>query len=84
MKKTKSEVDPRKYANFQFAFRVKDKEILESLQSELEDLYSKFNKGRDPKNPKGVRAVKMNDIALKALKIGLQEVKKMGKWKFDE
>lgn len=84
MKKTKSEPDPRKYANFQFAFRVKDKEVLESLQSELEDLYSKFNKGRDPENPKGIRAVNKNDIALKALKIGLQEVKKMKSWEFDE
>lgn len=84
MKKTKKEPDPRKYANFQFAFRVKDEEVLKWLQDELEDLYEKFNKGRDSENPKGVRAVNKNDIALKALKLGLQEVKKMGKWKFDE
>lgn len=84
MKKQKGESDPRKYANFQFAFRVKDRAVLDSLQNELEGLYKKFNKDRDPKNPRGIRAVKLNDIALKALRIGLQEVKKMKSWDFEE
>lgn len=83
MKKSKNETDPSKYKNFQFAFRVKDRGTLDSIQGELNELYDKFNKGRDPDDPKGVRAVKLNDIALRALKIGLQEIKKMKKWSFD-
>jgi hypothetical protein len=84
MKKAKANSDPRKYANFQFAFRVKNKEVLNSLQEELQGLYDKFNKGRDPQDPKGVRAVKINDITLKALRIGLHEVKKMKTWDFED
>ena len=84
MKKSKAENDPRKYANFQFAFRVKDKAALTTLQDELGALYEKFNKGRDPKDPQGIRAVKINDIALKAIKLGMQEIKKMKSWDFEE
>ncbi|OQW53815.1 MAG: hypothetical protein A4S09_06250 [Proteobacteria bacterium SG_bin7] len=84
MKKSKNEHDPRKYSNYQFAFRVKDKAVLEALQSELEALYDRFNKGRDPHEPKGIRAVKINDIALKAIRIGLRELKTMKSWKWDE
>lgn len=84
MKKSKTENDPRKYVNFQFAFRVKDKAALKAIQDELGVLYDKFNRGRDPSDPKGIRAVKMNDIALKAIKIGMQEIKKMKSWDFEE
>lgn len=83
MKKSKSEHDPRKYSNNQFAFRVKDKDVLEALQGELNALYDRFNKGRNPKDPQGIRAVKINDIALKALHIGMAELKKQKSWEWE-
>ncbi len=83
-KAKKNEKDLSKYTNYQFAFRVKNEETLKTLQKELNDLYEKFNKGRDPHDPKGVRAVKINDIAFKAIHEGLKEIKKLKVWDFKE
>jgi len=83
-KPKKKDKDPSKYVNYQFAFRVKDEQTLKALQNDLNDLYEKFNKGRDPHDPKGVRAVKINDIAFKAIQEGLKEVKKLKVWNFEE
>lgn len=84
MKKTKTVPSPAKYKNHQFAFRMKDRVALEDLQNALKDLYDKFNKGRDPKDPQGTRAVKINDIALKAIYIGMAELKKQKVWDWFE
>ncbi len=76
--------DPSKYPAYsQYAFRA-SKEEIEGLQEDMNQLYTKFNKGRDPQDPKGRRAVKLGDIALEALRIGIETLKKRSKWDFSE
>lgn len=84
MAKKKIQSDPSEYGKYrQLAFRVSEAQQ-ERFQTELEALYEKFNKGRDSKNPKGRKAVKVRDIALKALDIGISALQKQTKWNFSE
>ena len=80
-KKTKA--DASKYGTYaQYAFRASRSEI-EAIQADVNALYEKFNKGRNPKDPQGRKAVKFGDIALEALKIGIMALNKRNKWDFD-
>jgi len=80
----KQKKDPGKYPTYgQYGFRATGKEI-KLIQDEIDALYLKFNKGRDPQDPKDRKAVKVSDIALKALRMGLAALKGRSKWEFDE
>lgn len=81
MTRKPSKTDRSKYSYSQYAFRATEEQI-EDIKVELEALYDKFNKGRDPKNPQGRKAVKLNDIALEALRIGISTLHKRSKWEF--
>jgi hypothetical protein len=63
----------------QYAFRAGVEEIA-TVQRELKALHVKFNRGRDSDNPRGVQAVKMGEISLGALKLGIEILKKQDKW----
>ena len=83
MPKMKAKVDAGTYGTYsQYAFRSSRHEI-EAIQEQMNALYTKFNKGRDPKAPQGRRAVKVGDIALEALKIGIATLQKRNKWDFE-
>ena len=76
--------DPSKYPTYyQYAFRASKDEI-EGIQADIQQLYDKFNKGRDPKAPQGKKAVKVSDIALEALKLGIVALRKRSKCDFSE
>lgn len=81
---TKPPKDPSKYGNYaQYAFRA-SRDDIDALQKDVDTLYAKFNKGRDTRAPRGRKAVKVGDIALEAIKIGIKVLQKRNKWHFKD
>jgi hypothetical protein len=77
MKKKKK--DESQLVSIQYAFRAGVEEI-ETIQRELKALHVKFNKGRDSDNPRGIQSVKLGEISLAAIELGIEILKKRDKW----